>query len=460
MEAGPITPAKQRLLDAFDHLLHAVHRYAEPVPFCKNINACIQELRNVTFVLQSHKSVIPGFKEWYEEWQSWMRQNDFLRWLVLARNRVVKQANLVTASRTTIRVVDSYDERGQELFSESADSSLTSVELAQAFRIRMRLTRTLPEHGLITIEREWRVGNQKDHELVSVLRYCLECLGYLLADCAERLLEVQDDGRDLPRLTELHQHLDHLAPRDFELSPKLRSATIELETGKPVHVRLYPSRTLTQADRKLVTEHYGREPTVPPMEKGVTLRELAHYYMQEARQVIARDAYHLPFVFFFRDHAALGMLGLEIGNHSQKYALSRKVAEHAQKSGANRVIMIGEVWTAPFDPLRPQARPDESLERREILTVHGISGEGDEIFLSARMGRVGEEVILAPTEEEVLSTRGSDFLEPVKRGWRLGWSSLVEQKGQRGRSGERQRRNDLCQCGSGKKHKHCCGRRF
>jgi hypothetical protein len=82
MTSCPIGAADRRLRDAF-HLWKRVEReYFNPYEFRVALNSFIQEARNVTWILQKAKSKIPGFQGWYEAWQTRMRDDPILRWIV------------------------------------------------------------------------------------------------------------------------------------------------------------------------------------------------------------------------------------------------------------------------------------------------------------------------------------------------------------------------------------------
>jgi hypothetical protein len=61
----PIPNSHQRLRQA--HLLwhQASENYQDVDRFLTNINSLIQELRNITFILQSEKSQFTDFESWY-----------------------------------------------------------------------------------------------------------------------------------------------------------------------------------------------------------------------------------------------------------------------------------------------------------------------------------------------------------------------------------------------------------
>jgi hypothetical protein len=67
-KACPIQDTHSRLHQAH-RLWHQVQQeYGDPDGFCTNLNALVQALRSVTFILQKEKRIIPEFDSWYEGW--------------------------------------------------------------------------------------------------------------------------------------------------------------------------------------------------------------------------------------------------------------------------------------------------------------------------------------------------------------------------------------------------------
>ncbi len=123
----PLAQAHRRLEDAHRLWHQTADLYSDPDGFRVNLNATIQTLRNVTFALQKQKAVIPSFEAWYQPWQRRMREDPLLRWLVDARNRIVKEEDLVTQSVARIRIVDRYTEVA---FVDREVPPLTTLEAA------------------------------------------------------------------------------------------------------------------------------------------------------------------------------------------------------------------------------------------------------------------------------------------------------------------------------------------
>src|ERR1019366_1268124 len=80
----------------FNKMLEQYHR---PFEFQFNLNAFIQAIRNVTFMLQAEENKPEGFDDWYTKKQEEMRANTLLRRFVEARNIVVKRSSLTAMSK-------------------------------------------------------------------------------------------------------------------------------------------------------------------------------------------------------------------------------------------------------------------------------------------------------------------------------------------------------------------------
>ncbi len=91
-------------MDCHVHWHAAADAYMEPETFRLNLNSLIQGLRNVTFLLQSQKRDLPSFEDWYGEWQRAVKDDLVMRWVVSARNRIVKQSDLEMHSTALVRL--------------------------------------------------------------------------------------------------------------------------------------------------------------------------------------------------------------------------------------------------------------------------------------------------------------------------------------------------------------------
>lgn len=121
----PTPTAHARLREAHKHWHDALSEYQRPEGFRIALNACIQTLRNVTFALQKEKRLVPEFDDWYSDWQSKMKQDFIMRWVVAARNQIVKAQDLETHSWAIVRFTTDYYTAAAEV-----ERSLTSADRA------------------------------------------------------------------------------------------------------------------------------------------------------------------------------------------------------------------------------------------------------------------------------------------------------------------------------------------
>ncbi len=101
----PIPKTHRRLVEAHVLWHQSLEQYHQPESFQANLNATIQALRNVTFILQNEKHTFSQFEDWYKRWQDRMKAHPILRWLKEARNTVAKQGDLETSSTAVVKLV-------------------------------------------------------------------------------------------------------------------------------------------------------------------------------------------------------------------------------------------------------------------------------------------------------------------------------------------------------------------
>lgn len=75
LSSSPITATVDKFWEAWYFLLGMCDNYHDPYAFRYELNAFIQALRNITFMLQSEKSRPPSFKDWYVFQQEKMRSD-------------------------------------------------------------------------------------------------------------------------------------------------------------------------------------------------------------------------------------------------------------------------------------------------------------------------------------------------------------------------------------------------
>ena len=169
----PLSSTEKRLRDCLFLIIETKNNYFDPNAFRLRLNSCIQTLRTVTFILQKNKGLLSNFDEWYVQWQNKMREDSILKWLIGARNSIVKQGDLVTHSMAHVSIVESW--YGNPIFKMEVPPLTETKNLAKL------LAQSAPnkeDHivGLLRLERRWIDSKLPDQELLDSLSYSYQIL--------------------------------------------------------------------------------------------------------------------------------------------------------------------------------------------------------------------------------------------------------------------------------------------
>lgn len=174
----PIPATHQKLGEADYFLGQTLLNYHSPLAFQYNLNAFVQALRNITFMLQSEEVKPTGFEEWYGQKQEHMRKDALLRRFVSARNIIVKQTMLKAKSKAWSGL---FRGRKMKLVVEHDIPPLTETEVALEHAKKFAIGFILDEgHSAIGeqigVERIWVVEDIGEGEVVG---HCIEAFNYM-----------------------------------------------------------------------------------------------------------------------------------------------------------------------------------------------------------------------------------------------------------------------------------------
>jgi len=184
----PLPSTHEKCNEAEYFFAKLLEHYHAPDEFRFNLNAFIQAIRNITFMLQSEENKPVGFDDWYAKKQDEMRGNDILRRFVEARNIVVKRSSLAahsTARSGLFRRRKLKLAFGHEL--SPMMSTIEALDFAKKFTYGMFLDEDHSAIGEQTgVERTWIVSDLGGSEVVATCLQALNYMGELLAE-AHRL---------------------------------------------------------------------------------------------------------------------------------------------------------------------------------------------------------------------------------------------------------------------------------
>jgi hypothetical protein len=379
--------ANGRLREAAHFWRQALVSYDEREAFRVNVNACIQALRNITWQLQSEKEQIPAFDEWYGRWQAQLSGDRTLKWLVQARNRIVKQSDLKTESKARVFLVMGYHEPPVQEFLVSPRHS------AEAIARRLRASDDIPlvirRDGMLAVERRWVDSNLAERELLDALAHCYRKLSLLLEEAHQllglKMVDSKADGMFVSRR-------DRLVVLDISSGTRIR---IEGE------VMRY-SEKFMQDQAADVEKHYGTTLKPAPLRPIV---DAGDYWLERAKVVMSVDGAHRTFVFFYNGATPGTKSPVLVSepiwdNYKAKYLMWRHIADQAVELESTAVMVIGEQWRVSAKEWVAGIEIDDQRGRRELLTVCVLTRTGTARSWSAPIIRTASGIEFGTTQVE------------------------------------------------------------
>lgn len=413
----PFPDVHRRLEDAHYLWHEAQSSYFSPPRFRVHLNALIQNLRTITWLLQNNKASIPDFDSWYSEWQDRMRSDQVMRWLVKARNKVEKQGDLEKNSVLRISIVVAYT--GQIYYDFVEKPSLKTIDLLRKIDLS-RIPEDLLKDGLLKMERRWITRGLPGREILDALAYAYGFLADIVDDAHAQvglpiptLVSPAPDGSyspfrgstiyfqgRLPCMVSSDGYGEHWIELNSGALYKLRSTPkiLKLSKRKARRLQLRYGTSVLESDGDLDT-----------------LEKWAQYFWRIACHMFERDGGHIHIAFLFHDVKLLQMRQMKSPTRGALFQIYGDLANEVARAGASEVIVINEVWTAPFDPAHPFRRAELSPERGEGLALFAVAADGSNMHFFAPITRTKGKAKLGPTERQ----KGlHPSLAPVVAAWR------------------------------------------
>lgn len=372
---------KACLLEGVHNRIGEVHKfwhdmlseYQNPENFRISLNAAIQSLRNITFLLQSNKSLIPNFDQWYEQYRNLMKSDEILKWLHQARNVIVKQQDLELHSIAAARVRAWEDVSRLEF---QISPFITAEQIAKDL-VRLHVVKApepIADHAILNVERKWIVNDLPNHELLDVIAHGYKFFQNLLSDAHKQM------KFDIESCKEQYdpKHESSFNPC-MSVTRDDRSANIKLnnqELFPKVEFDDFTEKSKTPQFQDKIKQYSEIRPALP--RRVDNLFEFVEIINERARQMLLIDGVHVAvFILCFPD-GSYKPLGMRADNQSEKFILIRSVADQVRNTKANGVIAISEVWTILEEERRGYELPAENPKRKEALQV--IAANKDKIL--------------------------------------------------------------------------------
>ncbi|MFA5583786.1 MAG: hypothetical protein WDA09_06190 [Bacteriovoracaceae bacterium] len=407
--SNPLQPAFRRLFDAKSHWHKANAAYFEPNEFRISINSCIQELRNVTFVLQANKREIPDFDEWYAPWQEKMRANQSLKWLVEARNYIVKRGDLELLSKLRIEVIGSYLDGEIAIFEEEYNPNLTNTEVYEK-TVALGLPAEVFESSYVKLQRRWIDKNYPEYELAELLSQCWSAVSELLLDAPN----IEGSSRNTGTKTKLPPCMHQ------ELEMRVAWMKVHGKTLVPaeIHSEVISSEDI---DRTELTEKYGDSPIFKNQEEvknpaEQSFKEQVVLLFEHAKFLLKKDGYHVHIVMIYVDQKLAKIIELRNEDQADKFVTIRNLASQMEQIGADSFIMISEAWSAVYDPAHHYRRAADAPNRQEVLMAIAATQADESYCFTAPFFRENNEISFGRTT--VSDATEINTIQPILSMWK------------------------------------------
>jgi hypothetical protein len=453
----PLPKTHRRLAEA--HLLwhQTLDKYHDPEAFRANLNATIEALRNITFVIQNEKSAFAKFDEWYGSWQSRLKANEAAKWLHNARTTVVHQGELESYSTAEVRLITWRDEvLAKVIIPVEAPPSIVLQSPLLIDRLKeYQASAAYSQDAAIAIERCWSTKDLGKLEILEVLAEAYGLLSDMVLDAHACLgkFECIPADHDHPDFRSVHHRTGTL--ECMSAGVEKRTQVFKFSTGE----RLDPVKTVwpTTPEEQTIIDRYGIDRTfsIVAWEKLDPVR-FAEKVLYHAKQTLRQDKKHDRLMFIRDGRGEWHLRALIAADRTEKHLIVRTVAQFVENNGCDAIVEVSEVWNAPAEsvPGLDSSRIQEAKGHGESLYVMVATREGitRRYLTPIKRGPFGG-IKLGDTDQA--DGEFAHYLQPIFEVWHK--QGIINLSG-----GNAMRRIwepdalDICFCGGPKRFGECC----
>lgn len=364
----PIPNTHNRLNHAFSLFQNILEDYQNPLRFTSVLNSLIQNLRNITWILQKELAHTEGFKEWYPKKQNEMEEDDILKWLVKIRNYVVKEGDLKKKSIAKICLKNHYN---HDLFKIELDPTLSTKDIAKDFckKAPLKIQRSLLEQTIIEIERIWIIDEYPKTEIIDILIYCLGAITDLVYKCHEELLDIN------PLLCEQNLYVDPLEDFMITLHNKIKKGRITRINYKTGEIYGEIASVINHLDNQsliIVKERYGDDKSISSLmdisDKNMPFNNI-QYHLKMAKKIFNTDGFLYPIAFLYFANRPPTIISLCLHDNVNKYLVFEKLAETVEETGCEALIVVTEVFSGNLPKESEEYIPAYIQKKKEFISL-------------------------------------------------------------------------------------------
>ena len=193
-----------------------------------------------------------------------------------------------------------------------------------------------------------------------------------------------------------------------------RSHNVWLATGQSIEFEKKRVKFERQ-DAERVAGKYGLDANEMFPSKNPSPEATLNGLFATARKMFSVDGHHDTIAFLLSGARPVTLRQLAVQEHGEKYLVMRMLAHEVINFGADGVIIISEIWSAPYDPNNPYRRAVDAPEKREFLSSTLVTKTGDPVSLLAPIKRTDNGTVLGDTE--TLRDQAAISFAPIYSAW-------------------------------------------
>jgi hypothetical protein len=398
----------RRLKESSKFWYQCADEYNSIDDFLSSLNALIQSLRNITFILQSNKSLIPSFDEWYSGQKQEMEADKIMKKLNEARVLVVHRTDLELKSYAVLNILNL---EKQPILKWQIDpfQPLEDIEVPELNSEFKRLLNEKFRSPVLQLERKWVAEFISEEEILETLAYCYNILKKTVENAYKQAsISIADSGLNLIEVD------SYLSLSETPGEKRFTYYDLDLKKYKIQHTSIKPTKSDVQEAKDRYTDNAKLLKHSIPTMKGKNPVEDLSFYSEHARLILQKDGYHIPLVLFYYNDKLPSPYALSLAARTDLYMCIQEVSRII-KSGKNisGIIIISEMWSSDYSRFQESGLfPTDDPTHKELLTLSAICKNHGMKTLMHEFHREGNLVVF---DQTILPTSSSYFfsLNPI-----------------------------------------------
>jgi hypothetical protein len=354
----------------------ALAAYFDPSRFTIALQNCITTSRTVTFILQSHKTAVPGFDDWYGAYQRKFAGDPVMIWARDARNKIEKQGDLKTLSQIRAELIAAYSGNPVTGWA-SVNVGWSPEQIRRSIPARL-IDLHVIESGVLSIERRWIDVELPGQEILDALAHVYGQLALMIVSLHDLVgVEIPQPAPGLgPPL--LRNLLPDGRQPSMERPLEDRAIYIAVKDGSLVGYRRQFGRIDATLDKK-ARRRYRKNEGFARLNPDSTLLEIARIHFQSARTIMIRDGFHAMMFIPLQGAMPVDLIVAPPRDRADKYMLVRDIARYVRRIGADGLLRIAETWIASREDIPRGGFAADAPNRTEALTLAAVNARGEQI---------------------------------------------------------------------------------